>query len=75
MPAATSGALTVLQCFLGLGVSVPGIGVPFAIAYTISAALARLSPFETPVLEFGLSPISEMPPDEFSVSLHEPHSR
>ena len=26
-------------------------------------------------LEFGLSPVSEMPPDEFNVSLRELHSR
>jgi hypothetical protein len=69
-----SGALTVRQCFLGLKVSVPGTGTRFAIARTISAALARVSVPEQTDLEFGLSSLSEMPVDEFRVSLRKLHS-
>jgi hypothetical protein len=74
-PAETSGALTVRQCFLGLKVSVPGIGARLAIAKTMFAALARLSVPDPIDLEFGLSSLSEMPVDEFRVSLRELHSR
>lgn len=74
-PAETSGALTVRQCFLGLKVSVPGTGARFAIARTMSAALARVSVPEPTDLEFGLPSLSEMPFDEFRVSLRELQSR
>lgn len=51
----------------------------FTIAYVMSAALTFVSVLETAVettdLAFGLSPLSEMPPDEFKVSLRELHSR
>lgn len=58
----------------------PGMGVLFVIANTMSAALALLSivletVVETTDLELGLSPLSEIPPDEFKVSLRELHSR
>lgn len=74
-PATASGALTVRQCFFGLVGSVPGMGVLFAIAWTISAALALLFVVEVADFELGLSPLSETPPDEFNVSLRELHSR
>lgn len=51
------------------------MGARFASAKTISAALARVSVPEPTDLEFGLSSLSEMPVDEFRVSLRELHSK
>ena len=62
------------QCLLELNVSVSDIGARFAIAKIISAALVRASAPEPTDLEFGLSSLSEMPVDEFRVSLRELHS-